>query len=157
MFNTVQLRRKKRMLTPEKPTEDNMPLVCPTLIRYPNSWEGFKYYDISFITNLSTLRWCTRKTKQYPNCNQDYIMCETARPLDARVKEHLSCRKPLSAISEHKVNTGHRRSVRDEHINWHRRNIKEAREASLNRDIGQELPPVMLQLVSHDVGHVTLP
>ena len=26
---------------------------------------------------------------------------------------------------------------------------------SLNRDIRQELPPVMLQLVSHDVSHVT--
>ena len=44
--------------------------------------------------------------------------------------------------------------------NWHRRKIKEAinihrGKLALNRDIGQELPPVMLQFVSYDVSHVT--
>jgi hypothetical protein len=44
--------------------------------------------------------------------------------------------------------------------NWHSRTIKEAinihgEEPSLNRDIGQKLTPDMLQLVSHDVGHMT--
>ena len=29
------------------------------------------------------------------------------------LKEHLSCRQPLSARSEHKLNTGHQCSMRD--------------------------------------------
>ena len=48
----------------------------------------------------------------------------------------------------------------DSEKNWQRREIKQAIDThrgkpSLKRDIGQEHPPVMLQLVSHDVGHVT--
>ncbi|KAI0233812.1 Elongation factor 1-gamma [Lamellibrachia satsuma] len=71
------------------------------------------------------------------------------------------------AISEHKLNTGHQCSMKDVNIldheeNWHRRKIKEAinihrKKPTLNRDVGQELPPVLLQLVSHDIGHVTHP
>ena len=55
--------------------------------------------------------------------------------------------------------------MRDERIlpleeNWHRRKIKKVinihrEESSLNRDNGQKLPPVMLQLVSHNVVHMT--
>ena len=81
------------------------------------------------------------------------------------MKEHLLCYQPLSSVSEHKLNTGHQSSMRNLKIldleeNWHRRKTKEAinihrGKLSLNRDIGQELPPVMLQLVSHDVSHVT--
>ena len=43
--------------------------------------------------------------------------------------------------------------------NWHRRELKEVinihRKLVINRDIGQELPSVMLQLVSYDASHVT--
>ena len=95
------------------------------------------------------------------------IIGETAKTLGTRIKEHLSCRQPLSAISEHKLNTGHQCSMKDVNIldheeNWHRRKIKEAinihrKKPTLNRDVGQELPPVLLQLVSHDIGHVTHP
>ena len=45
-------------------------------------------------------------------------------------------------------NIGHRRKIKDA-INIHRG------KPSLNRDIGQEHLPGMLQLVSHDVSHVT--
>ena len=61
-----------------------------------------------------------------------------------------------------KLNTGHQCSIRDvkeldSEWNWHRRKIKEAINIHrvINRHIGQELPPVMLQLVSHDASHVT--
>ena len=103
---------------------------------------------------------------QCPECDQHYIG-ETARTLGTRIKGHLSCHQPLSAISEHKLNTGHQCSMKDVKIlddeeNWHRRKIKEAiniyrEKPTLNRDNGQELPPVLLQLVSHDIGHVTHP
>ena len=48
--------------------------------------------------------------RQCPECDQHYIG-ETARTLGTRIKEHLSCRQPLSAISEHKLNTGHQCSM----------------------------------------------
>ena len=65
---------------------------------------------------------------QCPDCNQHGIG-ERARPLGTRIKEHISCRQPLSAISEHKLNTGHQCSIRDINIlyreeNWHSRKIK---------------------------------
>ena len=101
-----------------------------------------------------------------PEYDQHYIG-ETARTLGTIITEHLSCRQLLSAISEHKLNTGHQCSVKavnilDHEENWHRRKIKEAinihrKKPTLNRDVGQELPPVLLQLVSHDIGHVTHP
>ena len=103
---------------------------------------------------------------QCPECDQHYIG-ETARTLGTRIKEQLSCHQPLSAVSEHKLNTGHQCSMKDVKIldneeNWHRRKIKEAinihrEKHTLNRDVGQELPPILLQLVSHDIGHVTHP
>ena len=52
---------------------------------------------------------------QCPECDQHYIG-ETARKLGTRIKEHLSCRQPLSAISEHKLNTGHQCSMNDVNI-----------------------------------------
>ena len=68
---------------------------------------------------------------------------------------------------EHKLNTGHQCSMKDIKIldheeNWHRRKIKEAinihrERPTLNLDVGQEIPQVLLQLVSHDIGHVTHP
>ena len=83
------------------------------------------------------------------DCNQHYIG-ETTRPLGTQIKEHLLCPQPLSAVREHKLNTGHQCAMRDVNIvdleeNWHRREIKEAiniyrEKPSLNRDIGQELP-----------------
>ena len=100
---------------------------------------------------------------QCTECDQHYIG-ETARTLGTRIKEHLSCRQPLSAISEHKLNTGHQCSMKDvkilDHENW--RKIKEAinihrEKPTLHRDVGQELPPILLRLVSHDIGHVTHP
>ena len=47
----------------------------------------------------------------------------------------------------------------DHEENWHKSKIKEAinihrEKPMLNRDVGQELPPVLLQLVSHDIGHI---
>ena len=94
---------------------------------------------------------------QCPECDQHYIG-EPVRTLGTIIKEHLSCRQPLSAISKHKLNTGHQCSMKDVKIldheeNWHRREIKEAinihrEKPTQNRDVGQELPPVLLQLVS---------
>jgi len=49
---------------------------------------------------------------QCPDCDQHYIT-ETVRLLGMRVKEHLSCRKPISSISEHKLKTGLRCSTRN--------------------------------------------
>ena len=83
---------------------------------------------------------------QCPECDQHYVG-ETARTLGTRIKEHLSCRQRLPAISEHKLSTGHQCSMKDIKIldheeNWLRRKIKEAinihrEKPTLNRDVGQ--------------------
>ena len=70
---------------------------------------------------------------------------------------YILCCQPLSAVSEHRPQCPIRDvQILDRQENWHRRNIKEAinirkGKPSLNRDIGQELPPVMHQLVSCDM------
>ena len=90
---------------------------------------------------------------QCPECKQNYI----GEP--ARILGTIIILSPtLSAISKHKLNTGHQCSMKDVKIlgheeNWHRRKIKEAinihrEKPTQNRDVGQELPPVLLQLVS---------
>ena len=65
---------------------------------------------------------------QCPDCNQLYI--EEQQDHWARIKEHISCHQPLSAVSEHKLNTGHQCSMTDvtfldREENGHRRKIKE--------------------------------
>ena len=52
------------------------------------------------------------------------------------------------------------RTILDLEENLYRRTIKEAiiisrGKSPVNRDVGQKLLPVVLQLVSHDIGHVT--
>ena len=100
---------------------------------------------------------------QCPECDQHYIG-ETDRIFRTRTKELLSCRQPIAAINEKKLNADRQFSVMDvsnlgHEENWHRRKINKAInihtvKPTQNRGVGQELPPVLLQIVSHDVGHV---
>ena len=80
------------------------------------------------------------------------------------MKEHLSCHQSLSALSEHKLTIGHQFHERYKSPRLSRELVKEKNQKrltiqgkpSLNRGISHELPSVMLQLVSHDEGHMTL-
>ena len=73
-------------------------------------------------------------------CHQIYIG-ETQSALETPFKEHIPCRKPLLAISEHKLNTCHQRLMRDNIV---LRTFKEVFSiytwnASMKRDIGISL------------------
>ena len=98
-------------------------------------------------------------------CQNEYIG-ETARTLGTRFKEHTDGKHPNSAIQEHIAKTGHQATIEDIKIiskedKDFQRKIREAvtihqRKPNLNRDRGQEIPPILLQLVSRDQrGHVT--
>ena len=182
MFNTTQPMRRKENTTIETSRRQHA-IGLPYISKLSEQVARiFKSYNIPVYHKLiNTLRSLLVHPKdrtakaakcgvvydiQCPECDQHYIG-ETARTLGTRIKEHLSCHQPLSAISEHKLNTGHQCSMKDVNIldheeNWHRRKIKEVinihrKKPTLNRDVVQELPPVLLQLVSHDIGHVTHP
>ena len=180
MFNTTQPMRRKENTTTE--TSKRQHAICVPYISTLSEQVAriFKSYNIPvYHKPINTLRSLLVHPKdrtakaakcgvvydiQCLECDQPYIG-ETARTLGTIIKEHISYRQPLSAISEHKLNTGHQCSMKevlDHEENWHRRNIKEAinihrKKPTLNQDVGQELPPVLLQLVSHDIGHVTHP
>ena len=162
-------RETKRTSTPWKSTKDNM---HRTLVGCLNSWQGFSQtHQHPEVPARAPERQKDKAAKrgvvydiQHLGYNQHYID-ETATSLDKRIIEHLPCRHHLSAVSEHKLNTGHQCSMKELQIldfeeRCHRRKIKETvrirnGRPALDKDIGQELPPVMLQLVSHDVSHVT--
>ena len=97
-------------------------------------------------------------------CHQQYVG-ETARPLGTRFKEHLT--QPSSAVLEHTKRTGHQFSMDDVKIitredHFTRRKIKEAlaihkKTPVLNRDKGEEVAPILLQLLSRgnsQLGHM---
>ena len=182
MFNTTQRKRRKENTTTEISRRKHA-IGLPYISKLSEQVARiFKSYNTSvYHKPINTLRsllvhpkYRTAKAAkcgvvydiQCPECNRHYIG-ETARTLGTRIKEHLSCCQPLSAISEHKLNTGHQCAMKDVKIldheeNWHKRKIKEVinihrGKAMLTRDVGQELSPVLLQLVSHDIGHVTHP
>ena len=80
----------------------------------------FKSYNIPvYHKPINTLRSLLvhpkDRTAKAEKCGVVYdIQCpETARTLGTRIKEHLSCHQPLSAISEHKLNTGHQCSMKN--------------------------------------------
>ena len=101
------------------------------------------------------------------SCEEQYVG-ETKRPLKTRFKEHTRLTPPLSAVGEHRRDTGH--NISTEHLkvleceeNWFRRRVKEAihikkNNPMLNRDKGMELPAIYDHVVSHDMlpsSHVT--
>ena len=92
-------------------------------------------------------------------CDQEYVE-ETARMLGTRFWEHTDANHPNSAIEEHTSATSHQYTLDDTKIlvredKWFPRKIREAlhihkRYPALNRDRGHEIPPILLQLLSHD-------
>ena len=92
-------------------------------------------------------------------CDQEYIG-EMARMLGTRFREHTDGKHLNSAIAEHTSSTGHRYTLDDTKIlvreeKWFPRKIREAlhihkRSPALNRDRGQEIPAILLQLLSRD-------
>ncbi len=95
-------------------------------------------------------------------------MGETAGTLENRHKEHTDGKHPSSAVSEHLTSTGpgHSMEIKDAKVlvkenNTQARKLREAmqiykRLPDLNRDTGADIPPIMLNLLSHDLrGHVT--
>ena len=144
IFNSLQ-EEISRMSTLEKEKITNSrDIGLPTLVSCLDIWQG--------CSNLMTYRstsnqstppsWCTQKQNRQSGkvwsrtCHpmpgmQPKLHREIAKPLGTRMIVHLSCRQPQSAISEHKLNTGHRCSRRgvtslDLKENWYRRHIKEA-------------------------------
>ena len=179
MFNTTQPMRRKENTTTETSRRQHaigLPYISKLseqLARIFKSYNILVYHKPTNTLSSLLIHPKDRTSKcaavydiQCPKCDQ-HCIGEIARTLGTRIKEHLSCHQPLSAISEHKLNTGHQCSMKDIKIlhheeNWHRRKIKEVinihrEKPMLNREVGQELPPVLLQLVSHDIGHVTHP
>ena len=94
---------------------------------------------------------------QCGDCDSTYVG-ETARALDARIKEHSSIKRAtLTAVAEHCKEHEHsftweNISVLAREDNTNRRRIREALEiqqssASLNRDTGLTLPKIYLPLL----------
>ena len=167
MVNITQQMRRKENTTTETSRRQyaiGLPYISKLSEQLANI---YKSYDIPQTYQHPEAAKCgVLYDIQCPECDQHYIG-ETAITLGKIIKEHLSCRQPLSAIGEHKLNTGHQCSINDVKIldheeNWQRMKIKEAinihkEKPTLNRDVGQELPSVLVQLVSHDIGHVIHP
>ena len=93
------------------------------------------------------------------DCGVEYVG-ETARALGTGYKERTDGKHHSSAITEHQSNTGHHYSTKNLKVlqreqQLYPRKIREAleihrRSPGLNRDKGQELPPIILRLASHD-------
>ena len=93
------------------------------------------------------------------SCDEQYIG-ESKRTLKQRFKEHTRLTPPLSAVGEHRVNTGHNippenLKVLDNEENWFRRRVKEAihikrHNPKLNRDKGMELSAIYDHVVSRE-------
>ena len=89
----------------------------------------------------------------------------TARTLGTRLKEYIDGKYHNSAVTEHTSSTGHKYTLADVNVlvredSDFKRKVKEAiaihkRQQALKRDIGHEIPPILLKLVSCDQsGHV---
>ena len=92
-------------------------------------------------------------------------ICDIARTLGERFKEHTDGNHPISAVTEHTSITGHKYTLADVIVLVRedsdcKRKVKEAiaihkNQPALIRDRGHEIPPILLQLVSRDhSGHV---
>ena len=117
MFNTTQPVRRKKNTTTETSRRQHA-IGLPYISKLSEQVARiFKSYNIPVYPKpINTLRLLLVHPKdrtakcgvvydtQCPKCDQHYIG-ETARTLGTRIKEHLSCRQPLSAISDHKLNT----------------------------------------------------